>query len=176
MRKIACLMCVTILGAFCVSTAPAQDTREQAIAGMRKVDPKEMDPNYTKPAPFAQKLVDEALAKHPEVILLAIHAQPPGHKNLIVASNFGRIGKIGDEDDLRCIRTGKSNLELNSTGKHFEDELILLDSSGKTIGALGVVFNYKPGDDKAAMEKIADQLRDEMKAQLTSKSALFGPA
>jgi iron complex outermembrane receptor protein len=47
----------------------------------------------------------EALAKHPEILLMAIHAAPPGHKNLIVASNFGRIGKIGDEDDMRCIRT-----------------------------------------------------------------------
>ena len=93
-----------------------------------------------------------------------------------MASNFGRIGKIGDEDDLRCIRTGMSNLELNSTGKHFEDELILLDGSGKTIGALGVVFNYKPGDDKAAMAKIADQVRDEMKAKLPSEAVLFGPA
>ena len=118
--------------------------------------------------------VDEALANHPEVILIAIHAQPPGHKNLIVASNFGRIGKIGDDDDLRCIRTGKSNLELNSTGKHFEDELILQDASGKTIGALGVVFNYKPGDDKAALAKLADQVRDEMRPKLPNASALFG--
>ena len=167
---------MTLLGITYLVPALAQETREQAVAGMRKVDAKEMDPTYTKPAPFAQKLVDEALAKHPEVILIAIHSQPPGHKNVIVASNFGRIGKIGDEDDLRCIRTGKSNLELSSTGKHFEDELILHDASGKTIGALGVVFNYKPGDDKAAMEKIADQIRDEMKAQLPTKSALFGPA
>ena len=77
-------------------SASAQETREQAVAGMRHVDPKEMDSTYTKPAPFAQKLVDEALANHPEVILIAIHAKPPGHKNVIVASNFGRIGKIGD--------------------------------------------------------------------------------
>ncbi len=119
-------------------------------------------------------MIDEALAKHPEVILIAIHAQPPGHKNVIIASNFGRIGKIGDEDDLRCIRTGKSNLEISSTGTHFEDELILLDSSGKTIGALGVVFNYKQGDDEMALEKIANQIRDEMKAQLPTASALFG--
>ncbi len=157
----------------CTLSLSAQDTREQAIAGMRKVDAKEMDPTYTQSAPVAQKLVEEALARHPEVILIAIHAQPPGHKNLIVASNFGRIGKIGDEDDLRCIRTGKSNLELNSTGKHFEDELVLQDKSGRTIGALGVVFNYKPGDDRIAMQKIADQVRDEMKQQLPSKSALF---
>lgn len=166
-------MSVALLG---LLSASAQETREQAVAGMRHVDPKEMDPTYTKPAPFAQNLVDDALANHPEVILIAIHAKPPGHKNVIVASNFGRIGKIGDEDDLRCIRTGKSNLELNSTGKHFEDELILLDGSGKTIGALGVVFNYKPGDDKAALAKVAEQVRDEMKAKLPSEAALFGPA
>ena len=100
MRKVTELVCVTLLGIACLAPALAQETREQAVAGMRKVDPKEMDPTYTKPAPFAQKLVDEALAKHPEVILIAIHAQPSGHKNVIVASNFGRIGKIGDEDDL----------------------------------------------------------------------------
>jgi hypothetical protein len=176
MKKTAQLAMGLAFIALIVAPALAQETREQAIAGMRKVDAKEMDPTYTKPAPYAQKLVDEALAKHTEVILIAIHAQPPSHKNLIVASNFGRIGKIGDEDDLRCIRTGKSNLELNSTGKHFEDELILLDASGNTIGALGVVFNYKPGDDKAALAKIADQIRDEMKAQLPNKSKLFGPA
>jgi hypothetical protein len=175
MKKAQLAMSIVFV-ALCVAPALAQETREQAVAGMRKVDPKEMDPSYTKAAPFAQKLVDEALAKHPEVILIAIHAQPPNHKNLIVASNFGRIGKIGDEDDLRCIRTGKSNLELNSTGKHFEDELILLDRAGNTIGALGVVFNYKPGNDKAALANIADQVRDEMKAQLPSKSTLFGPA
>ena len=156
--------------------AVAQETRQQAIAGMRHVDPKEMDATYTKAAPYAQKLVNEALERHSEVILIAIHAKPPGHKNLIVASNFGRIGKIGDEDDLRCIRTGKSNLEVNPAGNHFEDELILLDSSGKTIGALGVVFNYKAGDDKSALEKIANQVRDEMKAKLPKEATLFGPA
>jgi hypothetical protein len=176
MKKAACLVVGLVLSVFWVVPAPAQETREQAVAGMRKVDAKEMDPSYTKAAPFAQKLVDEALAKHPEVILIAIHAQPPNHKNLIVASNFGRIGKIGDEDDLRCIRTGKSNLELSTAGNHFEDELVLLDASGKTIGALGVVFNYKAGDDKAALAKIAEQVRDEMKTQLPNKSTLFGPA
>ena len=159
----------TLLGA-----GYAQQTREQAVAGMRKVDAKEMDPTYTTAAPEAQKLLDEALARHPEVILLAIHAAPPGHKNLIIASNFGRIGKIGDEDDMRCMHTGKSNLEVN--GNHFEDEVAMKDQSGKTIGALGVVFNYKSGDDKAAMTKIADQIRDEMQASIPSEAALFGPA
>jgi len=173
MKTISRILCIAALTSLSAA-ALAQQTREQAVAGMRKVDAKEMDPTYTKAAPEAQKLVDEALAKHPEVILIAIHAAPPGHKNLIVASNFGRIGKIGDEDDMRCINTGKSNLEVN--GKHFEDEVVMKDQSGKTIGALGVVFNYKPGDDKAAMAKIADQIRDEMQAETPNASTLFGEA
>lgn len=156
--------------------ACTQQTREQAIAGMRKVEAREMDATYTKPAPFAQKLVDDALAKHPEVILLAVHAQPSGHKNVIVASNFGRIGKIGDEDDMRCIHTGKPNLEVDPKGTHFEAELALKDKAGKTVGALGVVFNYKPGDDKAAYQRIAEQIAAEMQAQLPNQSALFAGA
>ena len=171
--KVNRFLCMAALALLCLAPAIAQQTREQAIAGMRKVNPKEMDPSYKTAAPFAQKLVDEALARHPEVILLAIHAQPPGHKNLIVASNFGRIGKIGDEDDMRCIHTGKSNLEVSAEGNHFEDELPLKDQTGKTIGALGVVFNYKPGDDKAALVKLADQIGREMQAQIPTESKLF---
>jgi hypothetical protein len=154
----------------------AQQTREQAVAGMHKVDAKQMDATYTHPAPFAQMLVDKALDKHPEVILLGIHAQPPGHKNLIVASNFGRIGKIGDDDDARCIRTGKSNLEVNKEEMHYEVELALRDRGGKIIGAVGVVFNYHPGVNIKHMQAIANQIGREMQSQIPSVSALFGPA
>lgn len=149
----------------------AQQTRQQAIAGMRHVLPKEMDANYTQPAPKAQRLVDQALARHPEVLLLAIHAQPPGQPNVIVASNFGRIGKIGDEDDMRCIHTGKPNLEVN--GNHFEAEIVLKDKGGKTLGAIGVVFNYKPGDDKQAFLHTAEQIEAAMQAQLPNEGSLF---
>lgn len=173
MKKFAILLCGTGL-ACSVLSMHAQQTRDQAVAGMRKVEAKEMDPSFTKAAPYAQQLVDRALAKHPEILLIAIHAGAPKYD--IIASNFGRIGKLGDEDDLRCIRTGKSNLEVGEKGDHFEDELILQDAAGKTIGALGVVFNYKTGDDKAALEKIAIQTRDEMKAATPSAKALFGPA
>jgi hypothetical protein len=164
---------IVAISSFTAVSAFAQQTRAQAVAGMRKVEAKEMDATYTTAAPVAQKLVDEALAKHPEILLIAIHAQPPGHQNVIVASNFGRIGKIGDEDDMRCIHTGKSNLEVAATGDHFEDELVLQDASGKTIGALGVVFNCKKGDDKAQFIRIATATRDEMKKKLPNEAALF---
>ncbi|HTU45548.1 MAG TPA: hypothetical protein VMA34_16475 [Terracidiphilus sp.] len=165
---------ITAMTMACALSLHAQQTREQAVKGMRKVLPSEMDLSYTRPAPFAQKLVNHALARHPEILLMAIHAQPPGHGNVIVASDFGRIGKRGDEDDMRCIHTGKPNLEVN--GPHFEDELALKDAAGRTVGALGVVFNYKPGEDKERLIRIANEVAREMQRQLPDAARLFGPA
>jgi iron complex outermembrane receptor protein len=156
------------------AATPHQETREQAAAALRKPEAKEMDASSTKAAPFAQKLVDEALAKHPQVLLLAIHAGAPKYD--IVASNFGRIGKLGDEDDLRCIRTGGDNLEVNKQGNHYEDQTVLRDKSGKIIGAIGIVFSYKPGDDKVALQKVAHDVAREMEAQIPDAQTLLGPA
>jgi len=123
---------------------------------------------------YAQKLVDEALANHPDVVILAMHAKSPSDPEYpIIASNIGRIGKKADEDDMRVITTGKNNLEINKTGNHFEVELPLQDSAKNTIGALGVVFNYKPGANKLAMQKKAEQLRDEIRRQIPTESKLF---
>ncbi len=48
---------------------------------------------------YAQKLLDETLAKHKDVVIMAMHVTPPGKTdNVIIASNIGRIGKKADED------------------------------------------------------------------------------
>lgn len=134
----------------------------------------------SKPKIFAQQLVDQTMQKHPEVVILAFHVTPPGKTdNVIIASGGlagGRIGKKADEDDMRVIDTGKSNLEVNKAGNHFEVELVILDQAGQNIGAAGVVFNYKEGDDKAKLEKAAEQIRDEWRPQIPNKEALFAPA
>ena len=125
---------------------------------------------------YAQALVDQALRKHPEVVVMAMHVTPPDKTdNIIIASNIGRIGKLGDEDDMRVIKTGKSNLEVSPKGDHFEVELVLQDKPGKTIAAIGIVFNYKPGNDKAAFDKKAQQIRNEMREQIPDLAKLFEP-
>ena len=108
---------------------------------MRVVKPSEMDATYTQQA-ASQKLVDRALAKHPEVLLLAISAQPPGHRNVIVASNFGHIGKIEDEDDMRCIRTGKPNLEVN--GPPLDMNLCFVISRAKSSARSALCLTTSP--------------------------------
>ena len=178
MKMIGIITPTALLVLICVAPAIAQQTpaRKAAVAGLRRVSPNEMDPGFSKAAPYAQHLVDQALMRHTEILLLAIHATAPDGKNVIIASNFDRIGKLGDEDDMRCIRTGKSNLEVNPKEGHFEDELILKNKAGDTIGALGVVFAYKPGDDKGRLIEIAQETRDEMQARIPTKAKLFGSA
>ena len=125
---------------------------------------------------YAQKLLDETLAKHKDVVIMAMHVTPPGKTdNVIIASNIGRIGKKADEDDMRVIETGKPNLEVNKKGDHFEVELVMRDQSGKTIGAVGIVFNYEKGKE-AAFQKNAEQIRDEMKQKTPTLGKLFEPA
>jgi acetamidase/formamidase len=123
---------------------------------------------------YAQNLVNESLAKFPDVVILAMHVKSPTNDGYpIIASNIGRLGKKADEDDMRVIDTGKNNLEVNKTGNHFEVELPLQDASKKTIGAIGVVFNYKLGDNKTRLEKRATKLRDELRGQIPDISKLF---
>ncbi len=130
---------------------------------------------YTKDGKkiYAQKLLDETLAKHKEVVIMAMHVTPPGKTdNIIIASNIGRIGKKADEDDMRVIETGKPNLEVNKKGDHFEVELVMQDQTGKTIGAVGIVFLYEKGKE-AEFQKKAEQIRNEMKEKTPAIAKLF---
>jgi hypothetical protein len=148
--------------------------RITTLAGL--MEPADWDPAVPKNT-YAQQLVDQQLSKHPDVLILAMHVTPPNKdQNVIIASNIGRIGKVADDDDLDVINTGNPKLEVNSTGDRFEDELGLEDSAGKRIGALGVVFAYHDGEDKAALQRKAEQVRDELRNQIPSARELFEKA
>jgi hypothetical protein len=117
----------------------------------------------------AQKLVDDMLSKHSEIIVLAMHVTPPKAKdNIIVASNFGRIGKKADDDDMKVVSSGEPTVGVYAEGKRYGVELPLRDASSKTIGALSVGFHYKSGDDERALLSKAEKIRDELQKRIPS--------
>ena len=122
---------------------------------------------------YGQELVDQAVAHNPSLLVIVMHVSPPDVTNYpIIASNLGRIGKVADEDDMRVITTEKTNLEVAHSGTRFEVELVMRDVAGNNIGALGLVFPYKQGDNKTALEKKAFTIRDSLAKRILEARTL----
>jgi hypothetical protein len=125
---------------------------------------------------YAQHIVDQELAKHRDVMILAIHATTPKNADPeILASNIGRIGKKADDDDMRVVRDGKTNLEVNRDLGRYEVELPLKNAAGERIGALGVVFPLTAHTDQKARHLEAIRIRDEIARQIPSAAKLVEP-
>ena len=133
------------------------------------------DPNIPVDS-YAQYIVDDELAKHRDVMILAIHATTPKNSDPeILASNIGRIGKKADDDDMRVVRDGKTNLEVNKDLMRYEVELPLKNASGARIGALGVVFELTAHTDQKARHAAAIRIRDEIARRIPSPAKLVEP-
>ena len=133
------------------------------------------DPNIPLDS-YAQHIVDQELATHRDVMILAIHATTPKNADPeILASNIGRIGKKADDDDMRVVRDGKTNLEVNKDLMRYEVELPLNDAAGQRIGALGVVFPLTAHTDQKARHAEAIRIRDEIARQIPAAARLTEP-
>lgn len=132
--------------------------------------------NLTEADPFvpgavrsraAQAIVDQMMARNPDLVTLGMHIGASGANNTILASNFGRIGKPGDKDDARVIDAGMTLKEPTNGGKRLAVSLPMLDRKGRVIGALSTSFVVGPdGPDKAAARAIA--VRDAIARQIAS--------
>jgi hypothetical protein len=126
---------------------------------------------------YAQKLVNEQMSKHPELLVIGLHAAKPGSKkSTMIATNLDRIGKADDEDDLAVSRERKTILAPNlKEPTKFEVAVPLKDAAGEVIGSLSTVFKYAAGDDEVKMHAAALAIRDELAKQIPSVAALFKP-
>jgi hypothetical protein len=127
---------------------------------------------------YAQTLVNEAMGKHPELLVIGLHAWKPGAKaSTMIASNLDRIGKADDEDDLAVSHEHKTILGPNlKEPTKFEVAVPLKDESGKVIGSFSAVFKYTAGDDEGKLYAAAVALRDDFAKKIPSAAALFKPA
>jgi iron complex outermembrane receptor protein len=126
---------------------------------------------------YAQFLVDDTLARHPEVEVVALHARAPqgGADYPIVASNIGRIGKPADASDLEVIKTGTSHTAVDAQGARVESKVVLQDASGNAIGALAVIFPYRKIENEAALQRQAEKIRDELRGRIFNVASLYEP-
>ena len=164
---------LTALVSLCLSIA--------SLAGLRAAETAP-DPSWGKAADnkiYAQKLVNELMAKNPSLVVIGLHATKPGAKDqTMIATNLDRVGKADDDDDKAVSVEHKIILAPNLTDPNrFEVQVWLKDATGKQLtAAAGFVFKYKAGDSEIVLLTKAIALRDELAKKTPSFEALFAPA
>jgi hypothetical protein len=122
---------------------------------------------------FAQKLVDETQAKHPELAVLALRAPSRGAPELVVlGSTFGRHGKKADADDMKIFEAVEPVTGVYANGKRLGVDMPLADAAGRRIGTMNVGYANRPGDDPRALLAQALRLREEIQQRIPDAAAL----
>ncbi len=162
---------VTALALSCVAVRlGAQDPTAEEMATWKKASSNHI---------VAQKIVNELMAAHPELVVVGLHATPPGATDqFMIATNLDRVGKKDDDDDKAVSVEHKIILAPNlKDAAKFEVQVWLKDASGKQLAAAaGFVFKYKKGDSEIMMLTKALAFRDELAAKTPTFEALFAPA
>jgi hypothetical protein len=126
---------------------------------------------------YAQKLVEDVKAKHPEVIYLNLRTIPPGRtESFKVASSPTSRGGKSDAADLDA-QNGKPLIEqIKEAPQEFRVLLPLRDRSGKIIGNIATRMKLAPGKTTEDARKLAEKIDRELQNGIPSKARLFDPA
>ena len=133
---------------------------------------------YVAPQRFyAQKLVEDVRARHPEVIYLNLRTIPPGRtESFKVASSPPSRGGKSDQADLDAEH-GKPLVEqIKEAPQEFRVLLPLRDRSGKIIGNIATRMKLAPGETASDARKLAEKVDRELQSGIPSKAKLFDPA
>lgn len=133
----------------------------------------------------AQRLVDELIAAHPEVMSITMHATPPGHADIytMIAGSFpDRIGNESSPGDVITAKKGVSQVESKwgtpDYGKKVSTVLPLKDATGTYLPvAIVIAFHTAPGNGKIDTDFLTPGLaiRDGLNSRIPSFAALFEP-
>jgi hypothetical protein len=147
--------------------------------------------NWTPPAHkiYAQKLSDETMAAHPELLSVTLHGVPPGMKEVytMFAGSFPeRIGNPDDPDDIDVSKKGITIIDprwhrTQDNPKKFVVLMPMRDAAGENVGLVVYAFKDPAGSpNSSASEKgyftKSAELRDELARKIPSYKALFEPA
>jgi hypothetical protein len=133
------------------------------------------DDAYVAPYRFyAQKLVEDVRAKHPELIYLNLRTIPPDRTGSYkVAMDPPSHGGKSDQADIDAEH-GKPLVEqITDAPREFRVLLPLRESTGKIIGNIAVRMKLAEGKTKSDAMKLAEKVDRELQDGIPSKAKLF---
>jgi hypothetical protein len=144
--------------------------------------------NWTAPAHkiYGQKLSDETMAKHPELLSITLHGAPPGQAGVytMFAGSFPeRIGNPDDPDDIDVIKKGITIVDprWNRTKDNPKKFVVLMpmrNAAGENIGLVVYAFRNPPANPHTSAQEMSylrksAVLRDALMKKIPNYNALF---
>ena len=128
---------------------------------------------------YAQKVVNETLAAHTEIMGLEISATAlkKDECTTIASDEELGIGEKCDQDEFEVMKTDKPFADKTTEhGKEFFDVNVPVhDANGKMMAVVGVDFKPDPKQTAAQATKGAQQIAKEIEAKVSSKEKLYEP-
>lgn len=147
--------------------------------------------NWTPPSHkiYGQKLSDETMAAHPELLSITLHGTPPGMSEVFTmfAGSFpDRVGNPDDPDDIDVIKKGITIVDprwkrVKDSPKKVVILMPMRDARGENIGLVVYAFKNPPANPHTSEAEIeylkkSTVLRDELAKRIPSYNALFDAA
>ena len=160
-------------------------TAAQQTAGLRPRasgdTPFQNHPDSSQQFPnFAQFLADQELAHHPDVLVIAFHAQIPGETvNRVIAINQEQWAKFqwrpSDEIDTDTAKSQRTVVQIIPATHRMEVHMPLHTKSGDTVATIVCVWSFKDEEEAPGLMRKSQAIRDEIAPRITGVSQLLGP-
>lgn len=126
---------------------------------------------------LAQKLAMQALERHPDILVVAIHVTPPGARtNKVIAINEPKfIGKDSDDIDTDTEKTGKIVMQVIPKTHRMEVHMPMIAADGSRVGTICTVYLWQDESQAADYFVRSLAMRDELRPQIPGYDALFKP-
>ena len=128
---------------------------------------------------YAQKVVNETLAAHPEIMGLEISATAlkKDECTTIASDEELGIGEKCDQDEYDVMKSGKPFADKTTEhGQEFYDVNVPIhDANGKVVAIIGVDFKPDPKQTADQASQQAQQIAKEIEAKVSSIDKLYEP-
>ena len=128
---------------------------------------------------YAQKVVNETLAAHSDIMGLEISAASvrTDECTTIASDEEKGIGEKCDQDEYAAMKTNKPFVDqTKDNGKQFyEVNIAIHDANGKVLAVVGIDFKPDPKQTVAQASERAQQIAKEIEAKVPSREKLYEP-
>ena len=169
-------------GVICVlSAASLGAQRDSSLNTSNPVDtPIRNHPDAPQAFPnIAQALTDQELQRHPEVLVIAFHAQIPGESiNRVVAINHEQwaqfLWRPSDDIDTDTAKSQRTVVQVIPATHRMEVHMPLRTRAKDTIATFVCVWNFKEEEEAPELIRKSQMFRDEIAPQIGDIGQLLG--